>query len=149
MPKKNTKWAPVPATLRWYRQAKRKKIIEMAEDIEVDRTSITMWEKGHTVPSEESMFKMSDYFGVPVEALCEEIGIEARDVIIDNLSVEAQKLTETDDDDEKIMLGLKIAKYLYPQVTQIDAKVEISKAEEDDDGLLEEGDAPEAYSEKE
>ena len=48
-----------------------RKQCEIASDIGVQESSLSLWINGHWTPSLESMYKIAKYFGTTVDALLE------------------------------------------------------------------------------
>ena len=58
--------------------------IDLAKQIHATQSAVSQWETGRTMPDLQQLHILSDYFGVTVDALTSDNGIDARKAFVKN-----------------------------------------------------------------
>lgn len=79
---------------------------ELAEDLNIDKTTVSAWERGINFPEVETLIKISDYFNVSIDSL---LGLSNTRINIDNFTDEEREMLkgirELDRDEKNKLKG--------------------------------------------
>ena len=79
---------------------------DLAEEINLDRATVSSWERGKSYPTVETLIKISDYFNVSIDSL---LGLTNNKKALDDLTEEEKELLkdvrELDRDEKNKLKG--------------------------------------------
>lgn len=101
---------------------------KLAEDINVSRTVIGLWETNNRTPSFENICTLADYFCISADVLCEnDRKLLPSEYCNNNIPQEAQKILNTfmklNEDNRDILIG-EAKKLLKSQKDEIEKKTD-------------------------